>query len=313
MKKLLMLFCLSIALTGCGNKIDEVKPNANEDTPSSYYPLTITDATDKEIVIEEEPQTIISLIPSNTEISYSLGLGDKIIGVSEYDNYPEDVNTKEKVTGLDVNVELIVSLHPDIVLAHESGILASASSLEQIEQAGIDVIVVDDAQDFEEVYETIYFIGEITNKKVEAKEVVNGMKQHLNEIQEKIAPYERDVTVYTEISPEPSIFTAGKKTFIDEILNYLHVTNVFDEEGWLAIDSESVVLKNPDYIFTTYGYYIDNPVQVIKSRAGWQDMTAIVNDHVYDLHSDLVSRPGPRLVEGVEEFAKVIYPEAFKE
>lgn len=313
MKKLLMLFCMSIALTGCGNKVDEVNPNTNEESTGSYYPLTITDATNKEIIIEEEPETIISLIPSNTEIAYSLGLGDKIIGVSEYDNYPEEVSTIEKVTGMDVNVELIVSLNPDIVLAHESGILSSASSLEQLEQAGIDVIVVDDAQNFEEVYETIYFVGEITNKNNEATEVVNEMKQHLKEIQEKIASYETDVTVYTEISPEPSIFTAGKNTFIDEILNYLNVTNIFDEEGWLAIDSESVVLKNPDYIFTTYGYYIDNPTEVVKNRAGWQEIKAIVNNHVYDLHSDLVSRPGPRLVEGVEEFAKAIYPEAFKE
>lgn len=313
MKKLLMLFCMSIILTGCSDKVDEPKPNVSENINDNYYPLIITDATNKEIVIEEEPQTIISLIPSNTEIAYSLGLGDKIIGVSGYDNYPEDVLTKEKVTGLDVNVELIVSLNPDLVLTHESGINASLSSLEQIEQAGIDVVVVDDAQTFEEVYDTIYFVGEITNKNNEAKEVVNGMKQHLKEIQEKIAPYEKEVTVYTEVSPEPSIFTVGKKTFIDEALNYLNVTNVFDEEGWLAIDSESVVLKNPDYIFTTYGYYIDNPIQVIKSRAGWQDMTAIINDHVYDLDSDKVSRPGPRLIEGVEEFAKAIYPEAFKE
>ena len=311
MKKLLFVLSMSLFLTACGSEEVKQEQTTNESGQASYYPLTVTDASGKEVTIEEEPETIVSLIPSNTEIAYSLGLGEKIIGVSDYDNYPEEVTTKEKIGGLELNVELIVSLNPDLVLAHESSLSTSHSSLEQMTAAGIDVVVVDDAQSFDSVYESILFIGQVTNKTVEAQEVIDKMKSKLASIQEVIKPYNKDVTVYAEVSPPPSLFTVGKNTFIDEALTYLNATNIFEEEGWLPVDGETVVLKNPDVIVTTYGYYTENVIEEIKKRNGWQDISAIVNGQIYDVNSDLVSRSGPRLVEGVEELAKAIYPEAF--
>jgi len=311
MKKLLFILSMSLFLTACGTEEAKKEQPTNESGQASDYPLTVTDASGKEVTIEEEPETIVSLIPSNTEIAYSLGLGDKIIGVSDYDNYPEEVTTKEKIGGLELNVELIVSLDPDLVLAHESSLNTSHSSLEQIEAAGIDVVVVDDAQSFDAVYDSIMFVGEVTNKTKEAQAVVDGMKGKLVSIQETVKPYNKDVSVYVEVSPPPSLYTVGKNTFMEEALSFIGATNIIEEEGWIPVDGEAVVIKNPDVIVTTYGYYTENAVEEIKKRSGWQDVTAVAKGQIYDVNSDLVSRAGPRLVEGVEELAKAIYPEAF--
>ncbi|MEW8987130.1 MAG: ABC transporter substrate-binding protein, partial [Bacillus sp. (in: firmicutes)] len=108
------------------------------------------------------------------------------------------------------------------------------------------------------------------------------------------------------------IYTPGKNTFMDIMLQEINAENAAgDLDGWASIDQESIVERNPDVIITTYGYYSEDPVGQVTSREGWADVTAVKNKQVVDVHSDLVTRPGPRLVEGVEELAKAVYPEVF--
>ena len=98
------------------------------------------------------------------------------------------------------------------------------------------------------------------------------------------------------------------------MLSMVNADNVMSEqEGWVKVNQESVISSNPDVIITTYGYYSENPKEQVMKRDGWKDVNAVKNEHVYDVHSDLVTRTGPRLVEGVEEIAKSIYPEVFAE
>ena len=104
----------------------------------------------------------------------------------------------------------------------------------------------------------------------------------------------------------------NKNTFMNEMLQMIGADNVAgDLEGWAKIDEESMIAANPDVIVTTYGYYTEDPVAQVKSRSGWEDVTAIKQEQIYDVHSDLVTRSGPRLVEGVEELAEAIYPNIF--
>jgi iron complex transport system substrate-binding protein len=190
---------------------------------------------------------------------------------------------------------------------------SSAAGLQQIRDAGITVLVVNDATDFDKVYDSIGMIGKATGKVAEAETIVSDMKAKIEEIKSKVASIKAEdkKNVYVEISESPDIMAAGKNTFIDEILNTVQANNIITEEGWPKIDQEAVIASNPDVIITTYGFYIEDPVGTITSREGWQDMNAVKNKQVVDVNSDKVTRPGPRLVEGVEEVAKAVYPDLF--
>ncbi|CAH0344990.1 ABC transporter substrate-binding protein [Bacillus sp. CECT 9360] len=319
MKKLyslLFLILLSIGvLAGCGD--DQGKEsNSNEKAKTEQgaeaaYPVKIKDASDQEVTIEEKPEKIVSLIPSNTEIAFSLGLDDEIVGVSDFDNYPEEAIKKEKIGGLEFNVEKVISLQPDLVLAHASSGDSAKEGLQQIKDAGIDVIVVNNAQTFDQAYESITMIGTATGEKENAEKIVADLKAKFEEIKTAAAkiPEEDRKTAYIEVSAVPDIYTTGKNTFMDEMLQTINAKNAAgDQEGWVAIDQEAIIKGNPDTIISLYG---PDSIKQIQTREGWQNLNAVKNEQIFEVNQDLVSRPGPRLAEGVEEFAKAVYPDIF--
>ncbi|QHE61766.1 ABC transporter substrate-binding protein [Rossellomorea vietnamensis] len=316
-KALLALLVAIGFLTACGTNDGEQtkkKEIAEVNQNESGYPLSLNDALDNKVTLEEQPKHIVSLIPSNTEILFELGLNNEIVGVSDFDNFPKEAADKEKIGGMEFNVEKIVGLDPDLVLAHESTAKSAEEGLNQLKDAGVNVFIVQDAKSFEEVYNTIQDIGTLVGKKEQADSVVSEMKSDLKSIQEKASEVTEKKRVYVEVSPSPDIYSTGKNTFIDQMLSMVNAENVMSEqEGWVQVNQEAVISSNPDSIITTYGYYSENPKEQIMGRKGWEDVTAVKNGDVHDVHSDLVTRTGPRLVEGVEEIAKSIYPEVFAE
>ncbi|MBK5461125.1 ABC transporter substrate-binding protein [Peribacillus sp. TH27] len=313
---ILVMLLTAGMMVGCNDTSKEgtkEKQQTNH-TENQAFPITIKDATGEKVTIEEQPKKIVTLIPSNTEVVFALGLGKKVVGVSDNDNYPEETKEIEKVGGMEMNTELIVSLKPDLVLAHASSAHNSNEGLQQLKDAGIDVLVVNDAQSFDEVYESIDMIGQATGEHDKAKEIVANMKMKLKKIQEKAKSVkdEERKTVLVEVSPSPDIYTPGKNTFMNEMLNIISAKNAAAElDGWAKIDEESMIAANPDVIITTYGYYTKDPISEVTGRKGWEDVAAVKDGQVFDVHSDLVTRSGPRLIEGVEELAKSVYPNLF--
>ncbi|HLR09049.1 MAG TPA: ABC transporter substrate-binding protein [Bacillota bacterium] len=291
---------------------DATTEQTEQDVEAEAFPVTLEDGTGEEITIEEEPERIVSLMPSNTEIAFALGLEEKIVGVSDHDNYPEEALDKEKIGGMELNIEKIISLEPDLVLAHPTN---DPDGIEQLEDADIPVFNINDATNFDEVYESIDMLGEVTGTIEQSEEIVAEMKEDLADLEKKADDIPEDdvKTVYVEISPEPEIFTPGKNTFEDEILSIINAENAAgDEDGWVELSEEAVVEMNPDVIVLTYDD-VDDPVEAVLERDAWQDIDAIKNEQVVQVDTDLVSRPGPRLVEGAEALAEVIYPEVFGE
>jgi iron complex transport system substrate-binding protein len=313
---LLILLLTLAALTACGEQKETVKDDANSSTEQkgeeTAYPLTIKDAIDNEVTIEAKPEKIVSLIPSNTEIAFALGLGEQVVGVSDFDNYPEEATTKEKIGGMEINIEKIISLQPNLVLAHASA-MNGTEGLQQLRDAGLTVLVINDAQNFEQVYDSIAMIGKATGETKKAEELIKSMQDKLAEIKAKAGEIKDKKKVFIEVSPAPEVFTTGKNTFMDEMITLINAENIAnDQEGWVKIDQEVMIERNPDVIVTTYGYYTENAVQQVLARQGWENVNAIKNKQVIDVDSDTVTRSGPRLVEGVEELAKAVYPEVFK-
>ncbi len=315
MKRGLQLFLSILIVIGllaaCGNT-DQAEPNEGEETKQteSAFPVTITDAFDHEITLEEKPERVVSLIPSNTETLFALGLNEEIVGVSEFDNYPEEAADKEKVGGMELNLEKIISLEPDVVFAHESDAHNSEEGLDQLRDANIAVIVVNDASSFEDTYTSIRMMAKATGTTEYGNEMIDTIKTKVADIEEKAKEIKEEVKVWVEVDQD--LYTTGKNTFIDEMLTIIRAENVAgDQEGWVQFTEEDAVNLNPDVIVTTYGDYVENPKADILAREAWQDVAAVKNERVYDVHPDLVSRPGPRLAEGIEELAKVIYPDVF--
>lgn len=275
------------------------------------FPVTITDATGKDIVLEAPPERIISLIPSNTEILFGLGLNDKIVGVNDIDDYPPEVAEKEKVGSTEFNIEQIIALQPDIVFAHESGMASLGGAMDQLEAAGVKVFVVTNASDFNDIYTTIEQLGRATGKLPEAQKTIANMKAKVEEVQAKLQDVEPK-KVFVEISDEPEIYTPGKNTFMQEMLDMIHTENIAaDTDGWFKIDAEQIITKNPDVIVVTYNY-VPDILTKIPQRAGFETITAVKNKAIVQVDENTTSRQGPRLADGLEELAKAIYPEAFE-
>ncbi|GIN69794.1 putative ABC transporter substrate-binding lipoprotein YvrC [Bacillus sp. J14TS2] len=319
---ILLLFTL---LTGCGTNAEPNTKNSEgnkeqvteeQTTEEAAYPVTIIDATGKDVEIKEEPERIVSLMPSNTEIVFSLDKGNDVVGAStEYDNYPEEVNEIEKVAAnFELNVEKVLSLEPDLVLAHGTNLATWESGLKQIEDSGVTVLVIEDAQSFESVYETIETIGQALGKSDKASELIENMQAQLAEITEKSAEIADDQkkAVFVELQPAPEIFTTGQGTFMNEMLEKVGAINTVTEDGYPTLNEEAVIESNPDVIIVNYSY-IENAVDQVLQRSAWNEVTAVKEAQVYQVNEDLVSRSGPRIIEGVEELAKTIYPEIYGE
>lgn len=307
-------------LAGCTEEATPVEetgtsdPGQAEQTGDSVYPLTLADAAGEEVVIEEEPTVIVSMVPSNTEILFELELDDKVVGVSDFDNYPPEVADIEKIGGQEFNVEKIISLQPDLVLGHEGGLGLGGEGYQQLRDAGLTVYVVDEAISFEETYETISVIGQVAGATDEADEIIEDMKAEVAEVEEHVAQVEEPKLVYVEVGSTPEIYTTGSGTFIDEILNLLGAENLAgDQEGWVSLDPEAIVAKDPDVILTTEAAYVPDAIELIKTRGGFADVQAVKDDAIYAVDSDKTTRPGPRLTEGLLEIAQAVYPEIFSE
>lgn len=314
---LLIMMAAALVLAGCKGAQSGKEEDAGGGKASleekAGFPVKVKDALDKEVAIEEKPGRIISLIPSNTEIVYALDHGEAITGVTDFDNYPEEAAKKEKIGGMEINIEKMISLKPDLVLAHESTADSVKAGLQQLEDAGIDVVVVNDAQSFDEVYESIRMIGSSIGEPEKADKLIEDMKNQFADLKKQAEAVKEQKTVFVEVAPEPEIYTAGKHTFIDDMLSLIGARNAAsDMEGWAKVDQEAMVERDPDVIITTYGYYTEKPTEQVLSRKGWNQVKAVKDKQVHDVHSDLVTRSGPRLAEGAEELAKAIYPDIFK-
>lgn len=312
---LLFLTILFAALLGAcqseeaATSTETDKAPAEEKAAESY---TVKDDRGQEITFEQAPETIVSLIPSNTEIVFALDQGDKLIGATDYDTYPEEANDIERVSdSVTFNAERIIEMKPDVVLAYSTGEVAP--ELAQLEDADIPVFVIQSATSFEEVYGDIEQIASVLAAEEKGKQLTEDIQAQIEGVQEKLAAVEEKKDVYFEISPSPEIYTTGKSTFQQEILNHAQVENVFAElEGWPSISEEQVITENPEVILTTVSY-VEDAVGDIKARESWSAVEAIQDGDVYFVDSDITSRPGPRIGEAVQLVAETVYPEIMEQ
>ncbi|WP_413377917.1 ABC transporter substrate-binding protein [Alkalihalobacillus sp. 1P02AB] len=308
--KWLSIFITILFLTACQTDTNEPGDGAQgigDDAESSY---TVTDDEGTEITFEQAPETVVSLQPSNTEILFALGVGDKVVGATDFDNYPEEALEIQRVSdSMNIDAEAIIALNPDVIIAYTIG---QREMIEPLIDAGIPIFVIESATSFEDVYGDIEQIAAIMGVSEKGEQLNAEIQAQVAAVEENLQNLEDEKQIYFEISPAPEIYTTGDATFQQEIMNKASVINVFgDQEGWIKLSEEEVVSRNPEAIFTTV-HYVDDPIAEIKARDGWDVISAIQNDQVFLVDGDILSRPGPRIGEAVELLAKEAYPELFE-
>lgn len=268
--------------------------------------VTITDMYGREVTLDEPATKIVALTAADCEILCALGCEDALVGIGEYCDYPESILSLPVVnSGADTNIEQIIALEPQVVLM--SDMAQSLDQVEALEQAGIKV-VVSNAWDIAGVYTSIRMIGALMGKDAEAEALISDMQATFDQISADSEATGK--TVYFEVSPlEWGLWTAGKGTFMDELATICGLTNAFaDVDGWASISEEQVIERNPDYIVTITMYYGEGPtpVEEIMVRAGWEDVTAVVNGAILNADTNEISRPGPRLKDAAIQLYEFI-------
>lgn len=316
----LALVLMILAVVGCtpkkesdeGLKVEGSEENgeqANEE--ATKFPVEVEDNFGNKVLIEEEPMKIISLAPNNTEVLFALGLGDRIVGVTSYCDYPEEAKTKEIVGDFNGNnLEKIVELNPDLVLVYGAG---SEEDNKVLKDAGIKVLGFM-PETIDAVMKDIETVGKATGKDKEAADLIEAMNTKKNEILEKVKGQD-EVRVFYEIWHDP-LMAAGKGSFMDELITLVGGKNIAeDAEGaYPQYDLEQLIERDPE-VYLTAQDMPDKTIESIKTRPGYENISAVKNDRIYLFEgneANLVSRPGPRIIETLEVVAKAIHPELFK-
>lgn len=266
----------------------------------SNVPLAVVDHEGYSTEILAEPQRIISMMPSNTEILYALGLGERVVGVTNYCDYPADALNKVKIGDLTFDFEGILALEADLILA-TSGM---ADSVEKLRELGQAVVVVD-PKNLDEIMESIEWIASFTGKEVEAKKLTKDMARRIEEVREFASKQQMTPKVFYEMWDDP-LMTAGPGTFIHSLIIEAGGRNIGDSVPieWSAYSLENLLEEDPDLILVTWEDY-----ERVYKRASWQSLKAIKEGRVVWIDQNIISRPGPRIVDALEEIQAAIFPQ----
>jgi len=271
----------------------------------------VTDETGRVVKLPAQIGRIVSLAPSLTETVYALGLQDKLVGDTEYCDYPADATKKHKVGGaINPNMEEIAALKPDVVLVVKS--LNRLETVRALEQLGIPVYSAD-PHDVTAVLASMKRLSEVLGAEDAGAALDSKLRERLAAIHAKlngVAPIPILFVVWTE-----PLMSIGRKTFIADVLEHARATSVVDSrQDWPQFSLEEEVRLQPEYLVfaSSHSETVRNDVEALALKPGWSALRAIKNRKI-TIVSDAINRPGPRIVDAVEELSRQLHPEAFAE
>jgi iron complex transport system substrate-binding protein len=277
------------------------------------YPLTFVDGMGREVVLPGSAQRIVSIAPSNTEILFAIGAGDQIVGRDEVSDYPPEALAIASIgsTYGELNTEAILALEPDLVLA---ATITSPEQVQTLEVLGIPVFLLANPEDFSGLLENIKIVGILTGHETEAEALAARLHERIEAVTQKAADAGL-VSVFYEIDgTDPTApWTTGAGTFQDVLIGLVGGENIaVDIAGWGQMSLEEIVTRDPQVVIFGEGPWVPTTVESYSDRSGWGEIAAVVDGLVYGIDTNLVDRPGPRLVDALEEMALMIHPELFE-
>jgi len=304
-KTLLLTLLISLLLAGCG-------PASTPTEMPVSAAMELTDGLGRSVVLDEAAQRVVSLAPSNTEILFAVGAGDRVVGRDEFSDYPAEAASIESVGGSmgEYSVEAIVALKPDLVLAAE---INSPELVKQLEDLGLTVYYLANPKTIEEMYVNLEIVAQLTGE--DSTKLTDSLKARVAAVDEKIMPLSARPSVFYEIdATDPAKpYTYGPGTFGDLLITRAGGFNIGSEltDSYPQISLEQIVVSNPMVILLGDSMWGVTPESVV-ARPGWETIEAVKFNRIFPIDDNLISRPGPRLVDGLEQLAKLLHPGVFE-
>ncbi|MBM4425139.1 MAG: cobalamin-binding protein [Chloroflexi bacterium] len=326
-RKFLLIAILGFMLAACGSAATPAAqptaapiiepttvPTLAPTLEPTAAPIILTDGLGREVTLAAPAARIVSLAPSNTEILFALNAGGLLIGRDDFSDYPPEAANVPSIGSLypNVNAEAIVALQPDLVLA--AGI-TNPADVQKLADLGVTVYATSFATDLDDIFNDILAVGALIGKSGEADAMVAGLKARVDSVTAKVSAAAVKPVVFYEVdATEPEKpWTAGTGTFIDTMIATAGGVNAGAVAAdYFQISFEQLVTQDPDVIVLGSFTYGGQTPELVAQRPGWDSLKAVKNNTVYTFDDNLVSRPGPRVVDGLETLAKLFHPDLFK-
>ncbi len=269
------------------------------------FPLTVERSDGQELTFEKPPQRIVSLSPGHTEVLFAIGAGDQVIAVDTQSDFPRETEEKTKIDAMSPDLEAVDELEPDLVV-----IMAGPEDVVQsLDERGLQVLWLELPDSLGSLLDHIDLLGEVTGHTDQSDSLVHAMDARALEFLDKVGATQGQ-RVYHELDNE--LTTASSSTFIGELYLILNAANIGDDpqQPYPQLTLDAIVDADPEVIIVAHA---GASPESVKARPGWQDISAVKNDRIYVVDPDIVNRPGPRLVEGLETLAKLLHPDLFPE
>jgi iron complex transport system substrate-binding protein len=307
--RLLVLLLLGLAAlaAACGDG-GESEPAAAGGAGDGF-PRTVVDSSGAEVVIEALPQRVISYSPGATEILFAIGAGERVVATDLDSDYPAEARELPKLDAFTVDPEAALALEPDLVLFS-----FQTDQIAQFGDLGMTVLLVEPPQTVEGVYEQILLLSTLTGAEREAQALVASMRERVEAVRQALADVEQGPRVFFEL--DATLFTIGERSFIGNMLATLKARNIAAAaaSAFPQLSAEAVIAADPEVILLAdaaeFGYG-DESAESVAARPGWGGIAAVVDGRVHAVDPDIISRPGPRIVEGLEAMARLLHPDRF--
>jgi len=271
----------------------------------------VVDDFGKSFDLVSPPMRVVSLAPSNTELLFALGLGDRVVGITEYCNFPAETAAIEKVAGFNtVNLEKIAAAKPDLVVAIRGNDMESLRSLRQL---GIPVFSLD-IQTLEQMGSALERLGALLGVEPRAKQLADSLNARIQAVRLRVGKVDAQPKTMWGFWGDP-VYTAGSDTMIDDVIAQAGGRNVGRQAdgSWPQVGLETIVMWAPEVIITTHipGGVENLPGEIERLRLtdGWKQLPAVKNGRIYFVEGDWLLRPGPRLVDALEAMARQLHPQ----
>ncbi len=303
-RKILIVALIIVGIVG----VLAILSNVNTNQVGFNQPGYFTDSYGRTVKVPDHPERIISLAPSVTETLYAIQVQDRVVGVTDYCNYPKAVVSKTRVGGFSTpNLNVIISLEPDLII----GEYYDANMVKAFENNGLTLIILSPGS-LDEIVQSVRLIGGLADARPRANELADSMQYRINVVVNKVSHLTQaeKQTCYFEVWETPTV--AGGKSFINDMIKTAGGINLFSNinEKFPTVSNEAVIDGNPDVIFVTAmgrtSYTVD-----IKDRPGYDAVNAVINNRIYFCNDDVFTRPGPRCVDALEMMAAYLYPGLF--
>lgn len=284
------------------------EPMESMSSNSSTIQPTLIGRSGNTITIPTSTEKIISLSPSATEMLIDLGLGSKIIGVDTTFSQPKEVSPSTlSFDMMSPDIEKIISLSPDLVIASMLTTGGSGDPLSKIKDSGVCVTYIPSSENIDGIQEDLRFIAELTKTTEKANKIIEQMDAQIIIIQNlsSVESFTSKKILFV-VGSTPTIYTCGNETYLNELIQIIGCENIFaDQNGWLPVSTESIVIKNPDIIFTNEGY-LEDPIAAMKNYSGLENVNAVKNDQIFYIDADSSSRPNERILLALHQMADAV-------